>query len=267
MQVRKLGEGFDHPFLSVAAVFSIFTNLSPFVQFVGRIMRVIKQNSPEDPVNRGTVIFHAGANVARRWAGFQQYSEADKAFFVQLLPMEALDFSSVSELEVEPQPREYAGDGGFGVAEQTDIELQEIPLIQDDPAALAALTSLRDSGYSSDQVIQVFENIQVFEKLQPVPTTKLLRRQAARKALDQRVRSEAGRMLHIRGIRCDGHRLDHKHLGMNNFTTLKSAIDKQINHDVGRPRDEFTQADFDRVNLDFERFVLLATEDVFNGQD
>lgn len=46
VQVRKLGEGFDHPFLSVAAVFSIFANLSPFVQFVGRIMRVISQNSP-----------------------------------------------------------------------------------------------------------------------------------------------------------------------------------------------------------------------------
>ena len=44
VQVRKLGEGFDHPHLAVAAVFSIFANLSPFVQFVGRIMRVIKQN-------------------------------------------------------------------------------------------------------------------------------------------------------------------------------------------------------------------------------
>jgi superfamily II DNA or RNA helicase len=46
VQVRKLGEGFDHPYLSVAAVFSIFANLSPFVQFVGRIMRVIAHNNP-----------------------------------------------------------------------------------------------------------------------------------------------------------------------------------------------------------------------------
>jgi superfamily II DNA or RNA helicase len=40
VQVRKLGEGFDHPQLAVAAIFSVFGNLSPFVQFVGRIMRV-----------------------------------------------------------------------------------------------------------------------------------------------------------------------------------------------------------------------------------
>ncbi|MEO7423788.1 MAG: DEAD/DEAH box helicase family protein [Fibrobacteria bacterium] len=81
VQVRKLGEGFDHPYLSVAAVFSIFANLSPFVQFVGRIMRVIRQNSPSDPLNQGTVVFHAGANIASRWEDFQEYSEADKQFF------------------------------------------------------------------------------------------------------------------------------------------------------------------------------------------
>ena len=57
VQVRKLGEGFDHPLLAVAAVFSIFANLSPFVQFVGRIMRVIKQNAPGDVLNHGTVVF------------------------------------------------------------------------------------------------------------------------------------------------------------------------------------------------------------------
>src|SRR5262249_15729774 len=57
VQVRKLGEGFDHPYLSVAAVFSIFRNLSPFVQFVGRIMRVIVQNDPTHINNQGTVIF------------------------------------------------------------------------------------------------------------------------------------------------------------------------------------------------------------------
>jgi len=50
VQVRMLGEGFDHPYLAVAAVFSIFANLSPFVQFVGRIMRVVKQDAPGDPV-------------------------------------------------------------------------------------------------------------------------------------------------------------------------------------------------------------------------
>jgi superfamily II DNA or RNA helicase len=84
VQVRKLGEGFDHRYLSVAAVFSIFSNLSPFVQFVGRIMRVIEQNDPGSILNQGVVVFHAGANIANRWSDFQAYSEADQSFFDQL---------------------------------------------------------------------------------------------------------------------------------------------------------------------------------------
>jgi superfamily II DNA or RNA helicase len=81
VQVRKLGEGFDHRFLSVAAVFSIFSNLSPFVQFVGRIMRVIQQNAPGHVLNQGVVVFHAGGNIARQWTDFQTYSEADREYF------------------------------------------------------------------------------------------------------------------------------------------------------------------------------------------
>ena len=60
---------------------------------------------PGDVLNHGTVVFHAGANVASRWGDFQQYSEADRKFFEQLLPMEDLNFGSANELEVEPQPR------------------------------------------------------------------------------------------------------------------------------------------------------------------
>jgi hypothetical protein len=100
VQVRKLGEGFDHPFLSVAAVFSIFASLSPFVQFVGRVMRVIKQNSPNDPTNQGTVVFHSGANIASRWEDFQKAEEIyfslkevyeDLGYKTQLLPLDTIE--------------------------------------------------------------------------------------------------------------------------------------------------------------------------------
>ena len=66
VQVRKLGEGFDHSYLAVAAVFSIFANLSPFVQFVGRIMRVLEQDAPGSLLNQGVVVFHAGGQRRRQ---------------------------------------------------------------------------------------------------------------------------------------------------------------------------------------------------------
>ena len=45
VQVQMLGEGFDHPKLSVAAIFRPFRSLAPYIQFVGRILRVVVQNS------------------------------------------------------------------------------------------------------------------------------------------------------------------------------------------------------------------------------
>ena len=56
VQVQMLGEGFDHPRLSVAAIFRPFRSLAPFVQFVGRIMRVIHENDPDHPANHGFIV-------------------------------------------------------------------------------------------------------------------------------------------------------------------------------------------------------------------
>ena len=262
VQVRKLGEGFDHPFLAVAAVFSIFANLSPFVQFVGRIMRVIKQNAPDHILNHGSVVFHAGANVASRWADFQMYSEADREFFDQLLPIEDLDFSSGDELEVEPAPRDFGDGERFDVRSQTAIRLEEIPLIAEDPETLAALRVLRERGYSSDEVRQAYD------ELEPVPVTRVRQRQAMRGGLDMRVRTETGRILGERGVNPEGHDFDRQRLGRTNFIVLKTAIDRQVNAAVGRQvreRHEFTRPEMDQLELAFTGIVERAVQEVFGS--
>ena len=56
VQVQMLGEGFDHPPLSVAAIFRPYRSLSPYIQFVGRVMRVNRQQAarpPRQPGDRG----------------------------------------------------------------------------------------------------------------------------------------------------------------------------------------------------------------------
>lgn len=264
VQVRKLGEGFDHPFLAVAAVFSVFANLSPFVQFVGRIMRVIEQNAPGHVLNHGTVVFHAGANVARRWEDFQQYSEADREFFDQLLPIEDLEFGAADELEVEPVLRELDYGENVDVRGQTGVQLEEIPLIAGDPEAVAALQTLREKGYTSDQVKQAYE------ELDPVPVTRVRQRQARRSGLDMRVRTEVGRILAERNINSDGKELDRRRLGRTNFVVLKAAIDRQINEGVGRgagERHELNRAELDHIEQNFRVIVDQAIQEVFHGSN
>ena len=76
-----LGEGFDHPPLTVAAIFRPYASLAPYVQFVGRIMRVVVEGDPEHPDNQGWVATHAGLHVDRHWHDFRQLDEADQSFF------------------------------------------------------------------------------------------------------------------------------------------------------------------------------------------
>jgi len=259
VQVRKLGEGFDHPFLSVAAVFSIFSNLSPFIQFVGRIMRVIQQNSPGHVLNQGVVVFHAGANIARQWSDFQAYSEADQDYFDQLLPLEGFDPDDLrGERDIVPSPR---GGNELEVRAQSEILLEEIPLTQD-AEALAALRLLQERGYTADDINAAYQT------LQPVPTTRARVRQAMRSSLDMRVRTEAAKILQERGINPAGHELDRQRLGRDNLIVLKAAIDRHVNSAVGQgsgQRHEFSRADLDLIEQDFSNIVAAAVREVFDG--
>jgi superfamily II DNA or RNA helicase len=258
VQVRKLGEGFDHPFLSVAAVFSIFSNLSPFVQFVGRIMRVIQQNAPGHALNQGVVVFHAGANIARQWTDFQAYSQADQDFFDQLLPLEGIDPADPQEeREIVPAPRNEQVE----VRAQSEVLLEEIPLMMD-AEALAALRVLQERGYSAEDVAVAYQT------LQPVPTTRARERQAKRSSLDMRVRTEAARILSERGVNPGGRELDKQHLGRDNLIVLKAAIDRHINTDVGHSsgqRHDFSRTELDQIDQNFADILAAAVREVFNG--
>lgn len=257
VQVRKLGEGFDHPHLAVAAVFSIFSNLSPFVQFVGRIMRVIVQNAPDHLLNQGVVVFHAGANIARQWGDFQQYSEADQAYFDQLLPLEGLDPANPQgEREVTPAPR--PGDE-MEVRAQSEVQLEEIHLLDEDAAAIRRLQERGLIAGDFDPAREV---------LQSVPVTRVAQRQAMRDGLDMRVRTEAARILKRHGLNAEGRDLDRQRLGRSNLIVLKAAIDRQVNASVGQAggqRHEFTRPQLDQIDANFSALAAEAEREVFGG--
>ena len=268
VQVRKLSEGFDHPQLAVAAVFSIFTNLSPFVQFVGRIMRVIKQGAPGHELNRGSVIFHAGANVARRWEDFQEYSQSDQDFFDQFLPMENINFDSGDELQIVPDPRddfqfeETAGD--VDVLSQTEIQIESIPLFNEDPEVLNALLLLQEKGYTGPELREEFE------KLEAIPISRVRKRQARRQRLDREVKRIAKKILVQNNLGAEGGELDRQHLGVSNFVATKSLFDRHINQSVNRgtgERHELTLEELEQILDILPSIAEGIQQEVFGGQN
>lgn len=259
VQVRKLAEGFDHKFLSVAAVCSVFSNLSPFVQFVGRIMRAIAQNEPQNPLNQGVVVFHAGANIKSRWTDFQKYSTADQEYFDQLLPLEEWNLGTASEVVLEPTISEPY-QNPVEIRQQTEIVMQEIPLLAADAKAAAAIEYLKSKGYSPEQVTQAM--------LQPVPTTKQKTRLASKSALDNLVKNAVAKALAARKINPMGKNLDKQKPPRENFVVLKSSVDKKINSLCARKanqRSEFTQPDFDKAEKALPQLVKDAIKEVIGG--
>ncbi len=85
IQVQMLGEGFDHPKLSVAAIFRPFRTLAPYIQFVGRIMRVIVQNDATHPDNIGHIVTHLGMNLDERLKEFREFENDDQAFWDKVI--------------------------------------------------------------------------------------------------------------------------------------------------------------------------------------
>jgi superfamily II DNA or RNA helicase len=85
VHVNILGEGYDLPTLSVAAVFRPYRSLSPYVQFVGRILRLAQPDTPYSPANHVYLVSHVGLNDERWWNDFTNFDKDDQEFFSEYL--------------------------------------------------------------------------------------------------------------------------------------------------------------------------------------
>lgn len=85
VQVAMLGEGFDHPPLGVAAIFRPYRSLSPYIQFIGRVMRTVDRKNPFGPDNRAFLVSHTGLNNEEQWADFGLFDSQDQAIIRKLL--------------------------------------------------------------------------------------------------------------------------------------------------------------------------------------
>jgi DNA repair protein RadD len=132
INVQMLGEGFDHPQLSVAAIFTPYRTLKPYLQFIGRIMRVNHQNAPRDPDNYGFIVTHAGMNLDKLLGQFKLFEKDDEEFWAEVAG------------GMEPEPPLPRGEGQYARTQliapltihgEMVEELYEEQFIDDDEAA------------------------------------------------------------------------------------------------------------------------------------
>jgi hypothetical protein len=265
IQVQMLGEGFDHPHLSVAAVFRPFRSLPPYVQFVGRIMRVIVQNDPRHPDNYGFVVSHVGLNLDKQLSDFREMEREDRNFFQDL----------ISGMEPEPPKDVIEGKSrmklGSGMAVKNEIVsefFEEDFLHPDDQSLMDELLSHAESlGFDADQLKEALERqkkqgVRRIKASSPFPVQPQAERREARKRLTEEGKRAAKLLLNRTGLDFGGRELSLKYFpgySGNNFVVAVQIINKEIDKKLGIKSGQ-------RQKLRTEDFLkgLGALEDVLN---
>ncbi|MBV4441272.1 DEAD/DEAH box helicase [Clostridium tyrobutyricum] len=119
VNVSMLGEGYDHPYLSIAAIFRPFRNVLPYAQFIGRILRVIPENEINRPSdNIGQIVSHKFLELDNLWKYYKkemQESEIIKHLreFDELEDIESTDNKKINDTNSDDSYG-LAGESGNG---------------------------------------------------------------------------------------------------------------------------------------------------------
>lgn len=253
IQVQMLGEGFDHPKLSVAAIFRPFRSLAPYVQFVGRIMRVIVQNDPAHPDNMGHIVTHLGMNLDQRLVEFKLFENDDKAFWEKVIDGEDPEVPNVvrdgsarrtvreSSIVVNNEIVDSLWEEDFTTVDDQHIidDLREkLKALGLDPAGAEELVKKnKTSGITKGAPTEAF----------PIQPQKEW--QEAKKRLNEGVQRTAKILLNNVGLEISGTEMIYKYsLGLrgvkNNYTAALTMVNREMGLKLGKEREDCTSVEF-----------------------
>ena len=255
VQVQMLGEGFDHPKLSVAAIFRPFRSLAPYIQFVGRILRVVVQNDPMHPDNYGHIVTHVGMNLDELLKQFKLFENDDQKFWEEVTagqdpdpPAEVLEGDARMKLHedmaVESEIVEQLFEEDFTTAEDADIQLdleKKLESLGLDPRLAQQVVRKSRSDAFGPALVRAAQ-----------PFSKIPARQwnEARKRLDEEVRRTAKVLLNRVGLEPGGveipRRLKTEIGARNNFIAAVIMVNQAVASNVGggRKRPEWSVEEF-----------------------
>ena len=282
VQVQMLGEGADYPKLSVAAIFRPYRRLVPYVQFVGRIMRVLVEDSPGHPDNKGFVVSHVGLNVDRWWEDLRKIDDDDQGFFQELAEGERGFLLEGGAIQDNPQARRRFSPEMKVLEETIAYFVQESLLPEDKKALIDDLinalalrgVTIETLGLSREQLEEKYleaHTSQQIGKHENLPVQPQAARQEARKRLDERVRSGAKQLLNDLGISVVGFELPRRYPSFGAANNLAAAV-ILLNREVqiflgvgGGDRRELTEEELkrahDNIDILIDRLVRAYREE------
>ena len=260
VQVQMLGEGFDHPKLSVAAIFRPFRTLAPYVQFVGRIMRVVVQNDPIHPDNVGHIVTHLGMNLDERLKEFKQFENDDQAFWDRVI---GGDEQEVPTSVLDGSQRLTADERLVVHGEIVDSLWEEdFTTVEDQQIVEDIRERLKLFGLDPDLAEEMVKKARGTPVRKRAPSEPFLVQPQrewgeAKKRLYEQAQRLAKLLLNHVGLSMTGTHLTYKYRslnisGKNNYVSALMMVNQEINKRLGKERAQASTEEFRQVldNLD-----------------
>lgn len=262
VQVQMLGEGFDHPKLSVAAIFRPFRTLAPYIQFVGRVMRVVVQNDPTHPDNVGHIVTHLGMNLDQRLKEFKEFENDDQAFWDKVIGGEEPETPSNVR---EGDSRLQAGERVVVHNEIVDALWEEDFTAVEDAKVIADLRErLTLYGLDASQAEAMFKAAQQTSMRkgaasEPFAIQPQREWEEAKRRLFEQAQRLAKLVLNHVELGIMGREIPYKYKslrvsGKDNYVSALMMVNHEINRRLGKDRADASIDDF--------RAVLVALDDI-----
>lgn len=252
VQVAMLTEGFDHPPLSVAAIFKPYRSLAPYIQFVGRIMRTLEPNDPNHPNNQGFVVSHVGLNNEEQWDDFRELDSQDRNLVKDWVRVDGV---RNRENAVDREESSFRFDAPVAENEVVGHFFSQSYLDPDDESVIESWLdqkgpggfTFRELGITAEQLRQQQANraTRQEEPAAAVPVQPQVRRQTLRSRLSSRSKTVHQRILTDLGLPRAGFNISRAIADArgNNADALFVLLGQEINRFVGKPdgtRDQWT---------------------------
>lgn len=275
IQVQMLGEGFDHPKLSVAAIFRPFRTLAPYIQFIGRIMRVIVQSDPGHPDNMGHIVTHLGMNLDKRLKEFKQFENDDESFWAQVIGGEETSIPPevlIGEARRRVRENDLIVDGEIvdSLWEEDFTTVEDKHVVEELKARLKAL------GLDPDQAETIVKNSQAGGIIRREPTEAFtvqphLAWRESRKRLNEQAKRTANILLNNLGLKAPGTEIPYKYstLGIpavNNYVAALMMVNHEIDKRLGKDRKDCSTEEFKAAIDDLESVLRLLVRRVKKAQ-
>lgn len=274
VNVGMLGEGYDHPYISIASIFRPFKSLSAYAQFAGRALRSIPDVKDSAIDNVAHLVYHNALGLEELWEYYSK--EQQKAEIIDRLERlfeeneggGSFDGNGGSELDVGEarQSETFREELKTFVGDETILEAYEEAIRQSRSKTEEALDALRSKGIPiTDEMIKLIEG-STFEDIAKSkrPDLELKER---RQELKTYIENGIAEILTAKGLDPKGKAEDTAtKLGYYRDTQLAvdglcvKIINEQLLKAIGYPRKQWSISDFKQARPLAEKYVAYLAE-------